>query len=55
MSLADYLAKTRPPDEAAAIAMPPPAPPGAAPLAPETSTEAGLLLVCHDRRAWGFP
>jgi hypothetical protein len=45
MSLADYLAKTRMPDETA----------GVAPRAPEMSAEAGLLLVCHDRRAWGFP
>jgi hypothetical protein len=55
MSLSDYLAKTRTPDEtadAAAAAMPSR---DIAPRASENTGEAGLLLLCHDRRAWGFP
>lgn len=57
MSLSDYLSKTRTPDEAAA-AMPhadvtPPS--DAAPRASEKTAEAGLMLVCRDRRARGFP
>jgi hypothetical protein len=49
MSLADYLNKTQMPSAAADAVAPSPG------VAPEKTGEAGLILVCHDRRAWGFP
>ena len=59
MSLVDYLNKTRMSSatEATAAADAASPSPGVAPhpRASEKTEEAGLILICHDRRAWGFP
>jgi hypothetical protein len=54
MSLADYLNKTPMPSAAAdAVAPSPSVAPH--PRVTEKNEEAGLILVCHDLRTWGFP